>query len=190
MCGIRKRCLEASSATLIAGFELLPFVACHKIRHLVPPHERRNRLRNLLNPTEQYAVNLRLRLASVCFIVAVLYYLLAPVYVSAKELFRYRLQTKDGRQFEYVFESSAEPSPRSVTREGTTRIAANWMATFYHLQLGNFEYAEFYEKPVPHWLVCFTDTTTGPVQRLFFAVVLPGGKIVQPRVSESLQERE
>jgi hypothetical protein len=29
------------------------------------------------------------------------------------------------------------------------------MTTFYHLQLGSFEYEEFYEKPLPHWLVCF-----------------------------------
>ena len=101
-----------------------------------------------------------------------------------------QVQTEDSRQFEYVFESSAEPSPRSITREEVTRIAANWMATFYHLQLGNFEYAEFYEKPVPHWLVCFTDTATDPIQRLLFAVVLPDGKIVQPRVSENLEKRE
>jgi|SRR5262245_46208330 len=124
------------------------------------------------------------------FIAAVLCGLLLPVYAGAGELFRYRLQTKDGRQFEYMFESGAEPSPRSVAREEATRIAANWMTSFYHLQLGNFEYAEFYEKPVPHWLVCFTDTATDPIQRLLFAVVLPDGKIVQPRVSENLEKRE
>jgi hypothetical protein len=82
-------------------------------------------------------MNLRLRLCSVCFIVAVLCGLLVPVFASAGELFRYRLPTKDGRKFEYVFESSAQPSPRSVTREEAARIAANWMTTFYHLQPGS-----------------------------------------------------
>ena len=106
-------------------------------------------------------MNLRLRLASVGFIAAVLCGLLLPVFAGTGELFRYRLRTKDGRQFEYVFESSAEPSASSITREEATRIAADWMPTFYHLQLGSIEYAEFYEKPLPHWLVCFADTASG-----------------------------
>jgi len=85
-----------------------------------------------------------------------------PVFANAGELFRYRLQTKNGREFEYVFESSADPSSRSITREEATRIAADWMTTFYHLQFGSIEYAEFREKPLPHWLVCFADTAIGP----------------------------
>jgi hypothetical protein len=109
-----------------------------------------------------------------------------PVFAGTEDLFRYRLRTKDGRQFEYVFESSAEPSSRSITREEATRIAADWMTTFYHLQLGSIEYTEFHEKPLPHWLVCFADTASGPIQHLLFAVVLADGKIVQPTVSERL----
>jgi hypothetical protein len=85
-----------------------------------------------------------------------------------------------------VFESSAEPSAGSITREEATRIAADWMPTFYHLQVGSIEYAEFSEKPLPHWLVCFADTASGPIQHPLFAVVLPDGKIVQPSVSERL----
>jgi hypothetical protein len=85
-----------------------------------------------------------------------------------------------------VFESSAGRFQRSVTREQATRIEADWMATFYHLQLGSIEYAEFYEKPLPHWLVCFADTASGLIQHLFFALVLPDGRIIQPTVSERL----
>jgi hypothetical protein len=129
------------------------------------------------------AMNLRLRF---CFVAAVLCGFLAPVFAGAKELFRYRFQTKDGRQFQYVFESSAQPSPRSITKDEATRIAANWVPTFYHLQLGSIEYAELYEKPLPHWLVCFADTVSGPIQHLLFAVVLPDGKIVQPSFSDRL----
>ena len=51
------------------------------------------------------------------FIAAVLCVLLVPVFADAGELFRYKLPTKDGRKFEYVFESSAQSSPRSITRE-------------------------------------------------------------------------
>ena len=99
-----------------------------------------------------------LRVASRPFAAAVLCGFLVPVFADAGELFRYRLPTKDGRKFEYVFESSAQPIPRSITREEAGRISANWMTTYYHLQLGSFEYAEFYEKPLPHWLVCFANT--------------------------------
>ena len=127
-----------------------------------------------------------LRVASRPFAAAVLCGLLVPVFAGAGELFRYSLPTKDGRKFEYVFESSAEPPPRSITREQAARISANWMTTFYHLQLGSFEYAEFYEKPLPHWLVCFANTASGPIQHLLFAVVLPDGQIVQPTVSVRL----
>jgi hypothetical protein len=107
-------------------------------------------------------------------------------FAGTAELFRYSLRTKDGRQFEYVFELSVEPSAGSITKEEATRIAADWMATFYHLQLGSIEYAEFREKPLPHWLVCFADTASGPIRHLLFAVVLADGKIVQPTVSERL----
>ena len=129
-------------------------------------------------------MNLSHRLASFPFIAAVLCGLLVPFFAGPGELFRYSLPTKDGRKFEYVFESSRQPSSGSITKEEATRIAANWMTTFYHLQPGSFEYAEFYEKPLPHWLVCFANTASGSVQHLLFAVVLPDGKIVQPNVSE------
>ena len=124
-----------------------------------------------------------LRVAFVPFIAVVLCGLLMPVFANAGELFRCRLPTKDGRKLEYLFESSAQPAPRSITREQAARLSANWMTTFYYLQLGSFEYAEFYEKPLPHWLVCFANTASGPIQHLVFAVVLPDGQIVQPAVS-------
>ena len=89
-------------------------------------------------------------------------------------------------KFQHVFESSAQPPPRSITREQAARISANWLTTFYQLQLGSFEFAEFYEKPLPHWLVCFANTASGPTQHLVFAVVLPDGQIVQPNFSEGL----
>ena len=50
-------------------------------------------------------MKLKFRLCSVCFIAAVLCGLLVPVFANGGELFRYTLPTKDGRKFEYVFES-------------------------------------------------------------------------------------
>jgi len=99
-------------------------------------------------------VTLRLRLAF-GFIAAVLTGVLLPVSAGAGELFRYRLQTEDGREFEYVF--GAQPASQSITREEAIAIAMDWVATFHHLRLGSIENAEFREKPVPYWLVCFAD---------------------------------
>ena len=138
----------------------------------------------LVRREDKKPVTFGLRVVFVPFIAPILCGLLVPVFADAGELFRYTLPTKDGRKFEYVFESSAQPPPHSITREQAVRVSANWMTTFYHLQPGSFEYAEFYEKPLPHWLVCFADTTSGPTQHLLFAVVLPDGQIVQPTVSE------
>jgi len=49
------------------------------------------------------------------------------------------------------------------------------MTTVYHLQPSSFEYAEFYKKPLPHWLVCLADAASGPIQHLLLAMVLPDG---------------
>jgi hypothetical protein len=71
-------------------------------------------------------MNVGRRFRSVCFIAAILCGLLPPVFADAEELFRFKFQTKDGRQFQYVFESSAQPSPRSITKdEATSGLGAN-----------------------------------------------------------------
>jgi hypothetical protein len=88
-------------------------------------------------------VTLRLTLTFVRFIATVLTGVLLPVSAGAGELFRYRLQTEGGRHFEYVFEASAQPSRRSITRQDAIRIATDWMTTFHHLQLGSIQSAEF-----------------------------------------------
>src|SRR6266436_6648045 len=65
----------------------------------------------------QNAVTLRFRIALVRFIAAVLTGLFLPVSAQAGELFRYRLQTEDGRQFEYLFEASAQPAFQELNDE-------------------------------------------------------------------------
>jgi hypothetical protein len=80
-------------------------------------------------------MTLRFRLAFVGPVAAVLSGISLPIFAGAGELFRYRLRANDGRQFEYVFESSEQPSSRSITREQAIRNATDWMATVHHLQL-------------------------------------------------------
>jgi hypothetical protein len=77
------------------------------------------------------------------------------------ELFRYRGAAKDGGTLEYVFEAGEQNSPNAVTKEKAAEIAADFMTTFYHVQVGALETQEFRTSPVPFWLVSFSDHDQG-----------------------------
>ena len=73
-----------------------------------------------------------------------------------------------------------------MTREKVTEIAADFMTTFYHVQVGPVETQEFRTTSVPFWLVCFSDAIKGPVRQMFFVVLLPDGTVVVPRAEKRL----
>jgi hypothetical protein len=92
----------------------------------------------------------------------------------------------DGGTLEYIFEAGEQNSPNAVTKEKAAEIAADFMTTFYHVQIGALETQEFRTTPLPHWLICFSDTTKGPLRQMFFVVLLPDGTVVEPRAAERL----
>jgi hypothetical protein len=92
-------------------------------------------------------------------IFAVFVMLATPAF--AVELFRYRGAAKDGGTLEYVFETDRQDVPATATKEKAAEIAAEFMTTFYHVQIGALETQELRTTPVPFWLVCFSDTVTG-----------------------------
>jgi hypothetical protein len=102
----------------------------------------------------------------------------------AVELFRYRGAANDGGTLEYVFEAGEQNSPNAVTKEKAAEIPADFMMTFYHVQIGALETQEFRATPVPFWLICFSDTVKGPMRQLFFVVLLPDGTVLEPRVEK------
>ena len=102
------------------------------------------------------------------------------------ELYRYRGAARDGGTLEYVFESDQQSLPQTVTKEKVAEIAANFMTAYYAIQVGALETQELRTSPIPFWLVCFTDTSKGPLRQLFFVVVLPDGTVVEPRVAKRL----
>src|SRR6266478_8490607 len=104
----------------------------------------------------------------------------------AVELFRYRGAAKDGGTLEYVFESGEQNSPNAITKEKAAVIAADFMTTFYHVQVGALETQEFRTSPIPFWLVCFSDTTKEPMRQMFFVVLLPDRTVAEPRVEKRL----
>jgi hypothetical protein len=59
-----------------------------------------------------------------------------------------------------------------VTKEKVAEIAADFMTSFYGIQVGALETQEFRTTPIPFWLVSFSDTVTGPLKQMFFVVVL------------------
>src|ERR1700721_4549406 len=84
------------------------------------------------------------------------------------ELFRHRGAAKDGGTLEHVFEPGEQNSPNAITKEKAAEIAADFMTTFYHEQVGALETQEFRKTPVPFWLVSFSDTVKGPIKNMFF----------------------
>jgi hypothetical protein len=77
-------------------------------------------------------------------------------------------------------------SPNAVTKEKAAEIAADFMTTFYHVQVGVLETLEFRTTPSPFWLISFSDTIKGPMRRMFFVVLLPDGTVVVPRVDKRM----
>jgi hypothetical protein len=104
----------------------------------------------------------------------------------AVELFRYRGAARDGGTLEYVFETDQQDVPSTTTKEKVAEIAADFMTTFYHIQIGALETQELRTTPIPFWLVSFSEAIQGPAKQLFFVVVLPNGTVVEPSVSKRL----
>jgi hypothetical protein len=102
------------------------------------------------------------------------------------ELFRYRGVARDGGTFEYVFEADPKEVPRTVTKERVAEIATDSMTTLYGVQMGGLEMQELRTSPIPFWLISFSGTIKGPLRQLFFVVVIPDGKVVEPRVAKWL----
>jgi hypothetical protein len=112
--------------------------------------------------------------------------LLLAVPAMSVELFRYRGAAKDGGTLEYVFEAGEQNSPNAITKEKAAEIAADFMTTFYHIQVGALETQEFRTTPAPFWLISFSDTIKGPMRQMLFVVLLPDGTVVVPSVAKRL----
>ena len=120
------------------------------------------------------------------YFATILITLLLTVPAMSVELFRYRGAAKAGGTLEYVFEGGEQNSPNAVPKEKAAEIAADFMTTFYHVQVGALETQEFRTQPVPFWLICFSDTIKGPLRQMFFVVLLPDGTVVEPKVEKRL----
>src|SRR6266481_9815801 len=62
----------------------------------------------------------------------------------------------------------------------------DWMRVSYSIQVNTMESQEFRTRPVPHWFFCLSETSEGPIQRMYFVILLPNGMILEPKVSERL----
>jgi hypothetical protein len=76
---------------------------------------------------------------SMPYLTAILITLLLTIPAMSVELFRYRGAAKDGGTLEYVFEAGEQNSPNAITKEKVAEIAADFMTTFYHEQVGALE---------------------------------------------------
>ena len=110
---------------------------------------------------------------------SILFMLLLATSAFSVELYRYRGAAKDGGTLEYVYEAGEQNSSNAVTKEKAAEIAADFMTTFYHAQVGALETQEFRTSLVLFWLLCFSDTVKGPQRQMFF--------VVEPTVAKWLQ---
>jgi hypothetical protein len=99
-----------------------------------------------------------------------------PVWDVARNDFRGERAPIDPRS--RCHETDQQDVPATATKEKVAEIAADFMTTFYGVQIGALETQELRTTPIPFWLVCFSDTVTGPMRQLFFVVVLPDGSVV------------
>ena len=85
------------------------------------------------------------------YLAIILFTLLLAVPAMSVELFRYRGAAKDGGTLEYVFEAGEQNSLNAVTKEKAAEIAADFMTTFYHVQVRStgLERQEFRTTPAP-----------------------------------------
>jgi hypothetical protein len=81
-------------------------------------------------------------------LVTILITLLLVSPAISTELFRYRGAAKDGGTLEYVFDAGEQNSPNAATKEKAAEVAADFMTTFYHVQVGGLETQEFRTTPV------------------------------------------
>jgi hypothetical protein len=87
------------------------------------------------------------RISLLLYLVTILITLLLAAPAMSVELFRYRGAAKDGGTLQYVFEAGEQNSPNAVTKEKAAEIAAGFMTTFYHVQVGALETQEFRTTP-------------------------------------------
>src|ERR1700730_14731813 len=97
------------------------------------------------------------------YLAAAAFFILAGS-ATAAELFRYRGAAGDGGTLEYIFETDQRDVPATVTKDKVAEIAAEFMTTFYHVQIGALETQELRTAPTPFWLVCFSAASKGPLR--------------------------
>jgi hypothetical protein len=76
------------------------------------------------------------------YLATILITLLLATPAMSVELFRYRGAAKDGGTLQYVFEAGEQNSPSAVTKKNAAEMAAEFMTTFYHVQIGALETQE------------------------------------------------
>src|ERR1700688_4286833 len=102
------------------------------------------------------------------YFVTILITLLLATPAMSVELFRYRGAGKDGGTLEFVFEASEQNSANAVTKEKAAEIAADFITTFYHVQVGALETQEFRTAAGPVLAGMLFRHDQGMLRQMFF----------------------
>ncbi len=100
--------------------------------------------------------------------------LMSSISAEAAELLRVEHEDKD-----YLFEADVSEIPATINQEQATQKAIAWAIRFYDDLFLQAERIEFMVKPTRHWLIGFRRSKG---KGAIYAIVLPDGTIVQPRI--------
>ena len=78
---------------------------------------------------------------------------------------------------------SSDPITATVDQNTAANVGLKWAIRFYRLQDANVEGIELRTDPVRFWLVRLSG---GTGSEALYAIVLPDGSIVEPRVRERI----
>jgi hypothetical protein len=116
------------------------------------------------------------------YIAALLVFSLA-VPATAVELLRYGGAANDGGTLEYVFESDETDVAKTVSKERVARRLYDHLLRRARRRTGDPRVSD---DAGPVLARLLSDMVKGPLCQMFFVVVLPDGKGVEPSVSKRL----
>jgi len=86
----------------------------------------------------------------------------------------------------YIVTTESERDPHEFVPEGSRQARAVPLYAVFTITWTQRIRRAGRQKPIVHWLVAVADTTEGLIRHLLFAVVLPNGVVVVPRVEGRL----
>jgi hypothetical protein len=88
----------------------------------------------------------------------------------------------NGQETIYRFEANALSATATVEQSKAVKMATVWATQYYGVRVATIANAQERMMPIHFWLIALTASERGK-NALYYAVVLPNGSLVEPKVS-------